>query len=782
MRKTALGLLLLTAVAPGALHANTLADSAADAAADAQTAPAAAEAAPEEVATEIIVTAQKREQRLQDVPIAISAFDSLTLAKVGINRIDQLSAISPGVTTGSYSNSRPQLYIRGVGSRQFDLGADPSVGVFIDDVYVGRFSALLSGLTDVERIEVLKGPQGTLYGRNTIGGAISIVTRRPSRTPIVDVSAEGGERSLFRFKGFASGPLVGERLLASAGVYVGTQRGYLTNLTTGKHGRGEDQLAGRVKLMWLPTDTLTFLLTGDASRDDDPGQLGKTAGPDIFLRSPLVAAPAATPGVFSDFYTYDPKFRRRMQALTLRGELELGGATLTSISAYRHGTLAEQVDVDETSLDINRTIVAETSRELSQELRIASDAGGWDLDGKLNWLVGLFYYHDDARRTDTFVSGPDSYPVYAYNFFRPVIARKQFISNTTGLDRVSESVAVFGQVDVKPVDGLTVTLGLRYSHDRKDGTYIGVTDTPGNSVIGSNFTVPLKKSWHSLDPKVSVSYKPSRDVMLFATYNRGYKSGGFQYQVTQPDLAQQIFNPEKVSYYEGGIKSQWLDRKLTLNLSGFYNDYKNLQVARIVASNTGSPSAFTSNAASSTIKGGEAQIAFAPSRYVSMGVNYAYLDATYDKYVYSATVDFSNSRMVRSPRHTLNANLDLGTPVGEEGRLSFRTDYNYTSSYFFDPGETRVSRLNREGGHSLVDLRVSYEQGPWRFSVYASNVFDERYRNSIVAYPAITTPDFTKPFVNGRPTGFITNPGQFIGFWGTPRTVGATLSFRWDQR
>ncbi|WP_374572185.1 TonB-dependent receptor [Phenylobacterium sp.] len=712
---------------------------------------------------EVVVTAQRRSERLQDVPVTMQAFDGKAIRAAGLTQVDQLARLTPGLNVGAFAPSKPQIYMRGIGTRQIDIGSDPSVGVFLDDVYVGRASGSLSNIADIDRIEVLKGPQGTLYGRNTIGGAISVVTADPTSEIAANLEVGGGDYGAYNAKGYLNGALVPGKLDGRISAFYVKRDGYVVNTVTGKGALGLDQLGVRGKLRFAPSDRLSAVLTADILRDRSPGQQGESEGPDVFLRSPLVGLPQLTRDRLSEAYNLDSPVRRNIDQVSLRAEWKGDDATVTSISAYRRSRLFEDADVDSTPLSVLEQVTFERSRELSQELRIVSDpAARWSFGGRLDWLAGVYVYRDEAVRTDRFVWGADSLPVLVGRFSG--LAGLESVTNDATLDRDVDGAAVYGQATVRVTDTVSVTAGLRYSRDHKEGLYTGATDHAGLPVLAQPFAVPLDRTWTSTDPRLTIDWKPTHDVMVFVTASHGYKSGGFQWAVTDPTLAARIFDPEEVSYYELGAKTRWLGGALVLNGSLFYNDYKNLQVQRLVAIPGGGASNVISNAAASTIKGTEVEVTARPGAGWLVNLGYAYLDARYDRYVFGPGVDFSGTAMVRSPKTTLNASVQYDRDLGDDLALQVRGSAAYTSSFFFEPGETRLSAGNREPAYVTVDLRASLSRGPYRATAFVSNLFDEHYRTARLTYPGASSP-------------FGATEPQSIGYWAPPRMVGASISW-----
>lgn len=703
---------------------------------------------------EILVTAQRRSERMQDVPASISAFGDATIKEAGIASLSSIAPRVPGFYFGSFGVSRPQLYIRGIGTRQFDPGSEASVGMFVDEIYLGRTGGAFGTIKDIERIEVLKGPQGTLYGRNTIAGAINVISKDPTDDLSGEIEAGIGNFGAYNLFGAISGP-VAEGLSVRASGWRTYNHGYTQNLTTGRHTQGIENYGGRLKLKWQPSDRLTVHLAGEIGRDDGTSyqaeSLGNITNPSaVFLGRPGVGY-TATPNPYKDFLNQDPVYDRNIESIVGKLSYDADVATFTSITSYRHSRFVESRDFDFTPLDILRQDIDETTKQFTQEIRITSNpSGALSAGGNLDWILGAFYYHDRSEREELLSFRADSAVGFATG--------RQQDDIVLGGYR-TKSLALFGQATYRLPAGFEVTVGGRWTEDRKRAGFAGSTTAPGFPLVVTPFNVQdLGRKWSSFDPKVVVAYKPNNDVNLFASYSKGFKSGGFQYSPFSEAQARIIFDPEKLNAYEIGAKTRWLDGKLVLNVGAFYYDYKNLQVSRITALPPPAAAAtLITNAASSTIKGGELEISYRVTSGLSFDAAYAYTDAKYDRYLFNATVDFSGTRMVRAPKHSLNLGVQNRFQLGKDSSLLVRADFAYLSRFYFDPGEGKAIYgntvpLSVEDGYGLLNLRATYTVSDWRFSLFMNNVTDKYYRRTSNALP-----------------------GQSFSFAGEPRSYGLTV-------
>ena len=729
-----------------------------------------------EATADIVVTAQKRSERLQDVPAAITAVRGDALESAAVPSLDDVAKVTPGLIVGSFTPAKPIVFIRGIGTRQIGIGSDPSVGVFIDDQYVGQVSGFLTGLADIERVEVLKGPQGTLYGRNTIGGVISIVTKAPSTAPEGSLEAGLTNRVGHFVRGTVSGPLAGDSLRARVSAFSSKSNGYMLNLATGNRAQGEDQTGLRARIAFDATDRLMFMLTASTLHDTAPAQLGKSAGPLLFFRSPLVTVPTPTPSPYADRYDRDSSNDRLISSLTLRTDWRGDALTVSSITGYRFSRLDAVEDADNTILDVETQREHERVREYSEELRLSSEQNGaLSLGGRLDWLAGLYLYHDDASRSDIFEWGRDSFPVFLSQLPASLTGYTggpvSRIATGGALTRQTDSAALFGQARFAVTGKLGLTLGLRYTREHKHGIYEGTTDVLGLPPILAPFTSDVARAWTSFDPRVTIDWHATPDVMAYATFARGFKSGGFQFVVVDKSLSDRMFDPERVSSYEAGLKAQLFDRRVTLDLAAFHYDYSNLQLLRLVATTAGA-STVVDNVAQSKVDGAELDLRWAVSRQLSLGTSYAYLNARFSEYGYATGQDFSGTPLPRAPKNTLTMYADLDIPLGSEVSLGLHADWNYTARFTHEPGgfgtrDTTVS-LNPafiEPSHNTVDLRASLDFGKWRISGFVNNLFDEAIRAAIQDFPAIPTP-------------FGDIGSQTANYWAPPRTYGASVAMR----
>lgn len=696
---------------------------------------------------DIVVTARKQSESLQDVPMSISAVSGKDLESAGYTELNDVARLSGNVFFEAADRSKPQIYIRGVGTRSYDAGSDSSVGIFVDGVYLGRFGAMDMDLMDVERVELLRGPQGSLYGRNTIGGAISVVTRDPSSTLEGKISSELGASDiggdwLYSLGASVSGPIAGDDVRGSLSVARRYRAGYQPVSVANIRGGSEDAWSGRGKLMFKLGDA-TLRLAADYAHLDGP--------PLVLVPNQLGGAGdnpgALTPGFVAPAEPADP-YRLAMDVQgqgivkeTYGGSAQLnvpfGAFELTSITALRKLKLTERDDLDGTTLPFQVYLAGEDGKQFSQELRLNYQSD------TLKVLLGAFYSREDVNRTETIDFGPAS---LLSALVAPAPLRWDF-----GVNLKAKSYALFGQLQWEPVEKLSLTLGGRYSWDEKAVAFDTKTTVP---IVISNYSTALSRKWHSFDPSVSLSYKFTDDVMGYVSYTSGFKSGAFQFIAVSPAIAQQVAEPESVDSFEAGMRTTLLDRHLRLNAAVFSMDYKNLQQLRLIPIGGGVSRILIGNAGSSRIRGFEMEGRAVFDSNWSLDFSYGYLDAKFKDYVFNAALDFSGNRMQRAPKHTLSLGLNFEAQTGL-GDLTTRIGYAYRSSIFFEADNNLIDPQSSEGGLGLWDASLNLKNGNWTVGIWARNLTDERYRRQVL-----------------NSTG-----NAQRGIWAEPRTFGARVSY-----
>lgn len=734
-------------IAPCAVQAQTPVRDSANASAD-----AAAGAG-----DEIIVTARRREETLQGAPIAMSAFGEQTLERVELRSVQDLQQLAPSLNLTGRSPGRPQQYMRGIGTDQFTNAADPAIGVFIDDVYLPRASSVLSALTDVQRIEVLRGPQGTLYGRNTTGGAIRIITNEPS-----DAFEATGEAVIGSFEDrllrlTLSGPTGIAGVSARGTLYHRANEGYLVNSATGARGGGDDTQFADVKLLWEIGRNAEVLFGVNHVATDTGGEYSRTIGPRPTLISPFAPNAVIPSDPFAGPANVNSVIDRDSTQAFVRAVIEMGFADLTSITAYRDGSLFETFDQDGSNLDIWTQTSTESTESFTQEFRLNGQSASLvGLGGEVNWIFGAFYLDEASNRLTRTGFGPDSASVFLARRAGLITANR--FDATLDFDIATQSVAAFGSLDWGVTEQLTMTLGGRWTRDEKEADFIGFTPAPGVPPGGANFTLRGRsEAWESFDPKIGLDFAVSEDVLLFANWSTGFRSGGFQALPTSADIATRAYAPESLEATQLGLKSSWFDGRLIANITAFDYAYEDLQVQSIRALPGGVLQSFVDNAAAATLRGGELEMRARPVDWFDGGVSYAYLDAKYDEFRNAPMPNLTGSRLPRAPEHQVRTDVNLRFPLSDANDLVLRADSAYFSEQFLALGAGQIPLTTQEG-YTVLSGSIGLELGSGRIDLrlFGRNLGDTQYLGAV-------------NFFGGPPA---------VQYWAPPRTWGLSIRVR----
>ena len=632
---------------------------------------------------DVVVTARRRSETVQDVPIAMSVIGGSTLAETGVYNVGRLTQIQPSLQFYSTNPRNSAANIRGLGA-PFGLtndGIEQGVGIYVDQVYYSRIASATFDFTDTERIEVLRGPQGTLYGKNTTAGAINITTRKPSFEPEARVELTGGNYDFFQGKASVSGPLVDDKLAIRLSASLTTRRGTIYNVTTDKYVNSQDNKGFRGQLLWKATDNLDFTLYGDYAQQDPVccaqifARVGTTQRPLNRQYEALAAAFGYAPpsrNAFDRVTDQDTELRAKQSlgGVSLLGNLDLGGATVTSVTAWRFWDWQPSNDRDFLGLPIT-TVSANPSqqKQFTQELRLASN-------GKraIDYVVGAFYFHqtidtqglqvqgaaasryllNPGSASATFPVGAPGCATATANACNPAVLDGLTSRNTIGFS--NDSVAAFGKLTWHVTDNLEIAPGIRVNYDKKTGDYLSVVTTgtgallsctpaaqAASSVVRDQCGVLAPQSYRpnfdnwNVSGDITVSYDFAPYIHGYATYARSNKSGGINLSGLPlgadnlPILASATVKPEKVNNYELGLKTQLLDRRVTFNLAGFWTDIFDYQ-ATVTNSQLSVLRGYLANAGHVRTRGFEADIAVRPTQEINAYFNTAFTDAKYARF------------------------------------------------------------------------------------------------------------------------------------------------------
>ncbi|GAB3091495.1 TonB-dependent receptor [Aestuariicella hydrocarbonica] len=688
---------------------------------------------------EVVVTAQKRAESLQDVPIAITAFNSQMMAEAGIDGIDNVAQFTPGFAMTSYNKSTPQPYIRGIGTNTSGAGDDASVAMFIDDVYISRAGAYDSNLFDLERVEVLRGPQGTLYGKNVVGGALNITTRKPNMQEFEGrLRVDLGNYNKRDFQAYFSGPLT-DSLAGKISLADAKRDGYIENTHTGNDVQDEDSQAVRAGLLWDAASNITVNWGVDASKVRESG-VGRVLNGD-----PIFGISATSPNINDRDKTFSPHdgfTDRDVAGTSLKVDWETDYGTVTSVTGYRtsdyqfYDDLVPAVDLSGRNLSYASNYTDENEKQFSQEVRLVNPLS----DSPWEWTVGLYYFHDDIDRLEQW--GTEALGGGTADFDA---------TNTT------ESKAVFGQLSYN-LNDWRFTAGGRYTNERKDFTLDTSGYEPYFTAMYSPFSVDADKSWDNFSGKFSIDYMGIENVLIYASMSEGFKSGSFNSLAPATDVAVQALDPELARQYELGLKSQWWDDRVRFNAVAFNIDYQDLQ--SFLTDSSGQ--IIVENAGKATSQGIELELTVLPLEGLELNATYSYLDATYDEYV-SGGADYSGNRLTRAPKNTYTLSGSYTFAIGESGDLSLRLDYLNQGDIFRTADNDDNSKID---GYGLLNARVGFTSydGSWEVALWGKNLTDKEY--------AVFRNDFS--VLNS----FYSNDGVTTSdILGAPRTYGLTLTY-----
>jgi iron complex outermembrane receptor protein len=689
---------------------------------------------------EVIVTAQKREQNVQSIPIAVTALGEETIRNATILNIDDVADHTPGFTISNYNPVTPQPFIRGIGSTQNDAGSDASIGVFMDGVYVGRAGGYRADMYDLQRVEVLRGPQGTLFGRNVAGGALNVLSNAPSREFAGDFELTVGDYNLRGVKGMLNGPLTSE-LAGRLAFSLRERDGVTDNTVTDSELQDEDNKSVRGRLLWEPSSRFSANLVADYSEDDlegpaarnflgDPGAMMDSVG--LGFLTPQLLPTSKDP--FKIEAEIDGHARREMYSATLQLDWEVALGTITSVSGFRNNDFDYYDDVfglafaPDSGVDPLLTDKTdEDSDQFTQELRITA------VSGDITWTAGLFYLDQDVDQLEVF--SPLGFPV-SYDQR----------ADTT-------SYAAFAQATVPFGEQWAITAGGRYTYDERDfkltteGTEIGfglLTPDPENPDAGPvAFDASDDDSWSKFTPKISIEYTPNDRLFSYLTWSQGYKSGGYNGVATNYTAATTPFDEETVNNYEIGVKTDFYDNRMRLNLAAFYMDYEDLQV--FVASYESTVGLFVENAGEADIWGLEAEYFYAPTERLSFTATYAWLDAEIGDNEIEGVEE--GNTLSRSPEHSASAAVQYRWPLGGLGDLLLRADYAWQDKFYF---ESANFELPAQDDYGLLHLRAALlADSGWELALWVKNATDEEYR--VHAFDSSFGSDLGASTIQGAP-------------------------------
>lgn len=780
----------------------------------AQTEEPAAYEAGEDQGDIIVVTARRRSEEVQDVPISVSVVDSKSIEQTGAYNLSRLTQLQPTVQFFSSNPRNTAINIRGIGA-PFGLtndGIEQGVGFYIDQVYYNRIASTTLDFNDVERVEVLRGPQGTLYGKNTTAGAINITTRKPSFEPEAKAEISVGNYGFKQAKASISGPLA-ENVAARFAVTSTSRNGTIYNTAKDQYVNSQDNLGLRAQFLWKASDTLDLTLTGDWNVQDPKCcvqiyvRTGATQRPlnrqFAALSAAFNYAPPST-DAFDRLTDLDADLRARNEhgGVSLVAEKELGNGTLTSVTSWRYWDWRPRNDRDFTGLPITTKSNNPTrQKQFTQEFRYAREGESID------FVAGVFAFHQKIHTTGVQEQGSAAsrWLINPTNVLAndPSVLNGLTANNDIRLNNTS--LAAFGQLSWKVTDALTIQPGLRVNYDKKVGSYNSVVrdgagnlllfSTPGaratqqRGVLAPQFFEPRFSDWN-VSYDLTASYEFDRDILGYATYAKTFKSGGVNLNGVPSDaagnplLAAATVRPEKVDHFEIGLKTQFMDRRATLNLSGFWTEIRDFQ-ANVTNGQLGVLRGYLANAQKVRVRGIEADFSIRPTDRFSVYANGAFTDHEYRKFTDApcppelsggttvttgqtpsapgtpgglspANCDISGQWLPGISKWAFSYGAEYNVPaklLGNEGAAYLGFDGSYRSKFSSNASRSAYTDIE---GYSIANFRLGFRtEDGWDLFGWVRNAFNEKYFEQLAV-----------------PSG---NTGLIVGQPGDPRTWGVTF-------
>jgi iron complex outermembrane receptor protein len=722
----------------------------------------------------VIVTAQYKAQNLQEVPAAVTAVSGKDLSAKGASFIGEVLNYAPNAAADNPDgDTRPRWYVRGLGTGDVSASTVFPLGIYADGVYLNAPIAGAGDLFDLERIEVLRGPQGTLYGKNTTAGAVNFISRKPSLSEQAtgQVSLGLGDYDLRTLEA-AVNSKVTDRIAVRAAFYSEERDGFANNLATGEHYGDVDKKSFRIQVLGKISDHVDALLKLNHQRIDDNGSNGSLA---VGRYWGVYQRPEGRDTNLD--LAESTELQHDGLSLTLNAQLD-NGWRLTSISAFDRTENTSILDGDYTPYDVSRSYSDNQWTQYSQELRLASDE-----KLRWSWIAGLHYFNEDL----------DAQSVSArVNSSLPNGASAQTTSSpayrNVSYSQKNQSFALFANNTFKLTDKFKITAGLRWTWEEKDidldlvqittATYSGsgawwkeqaYSNAVYNSTAGANGNAKRSSDWSELTYDFTPEYQIRPNINSYFRYSHGFKSGGFNTGLTGNVSQLAIVDPEYLDSYELGLKSSLLDGRLIANANIFYYDYQDIQTNLLVnvQGEGGGVTSVLTNGPKAEVKGGELELDYLATDQLRLRLAAAYLDSEYTDFVDRNPVtnvvsaDNTGNSLVRAPKYTLAVGGDYTFYLGNGARLVLGTDASYRDRVYFlvNRQDQSVDPELSQAGFTLWNANLGYYSANQKYQInaYVKNLFDKDYQ------------------VHGRPNG---TAGQYVITYGNPRQIGASVTLR----
>ena len=753
--------------------------------------------------TEVLVTARRREENIQDVPAAVSAIGGAQLDASYTVNPQELSLLVPALYYNSANPRNTAYTIRGLGSNTLSIsaandGIEPGVGFYVDQVYHGRPATAAFDFTDIERVEVLRGPQGTLFGKNTTAGAIHIISREPTFEPEANAEASGGNYHFLQAKGSVSGGLIGDVVAGRLAAQITKRDGVIRNVSTGEEENALNNVAARGQLLFVPSGTLKLRLIADLSNLDSACCTQNYLRVGTTLRSPSRQFPALAAGlgyappstdVYDRLTDIDAPLHVKTQdgGVSLIADWNLGPNTLTSVSAWRYWTWNVANDRDYTGIPIQLVQrIPSRQDQYSQEFRLASNA-----NSRFRYVGGLYFFKQRITGTPLSIYGPAA----AYWLLSPANFTVPIPRNLLGgygqagtSDFDLKSYAAFGEVNYDITERLTATLGLRYTYEQKEGAYstqvfggLDLTGLPAATAAELNrakLSIFRPQSYTAADSggnpsgRTNIAYKLTDSLFTYLSYGQGYKSGGLNMSglpldaKNNPALATAVITDERNRTIELGLKSTLLGGRATANLAAYHTTVKDYQANIVSSTETAAIRSYPANIPEVRVEGVEGDLVALLFKGFTVRASFAYADGKNTNYPAgpcplevqtAATVacNLTGVRLAGLSRWAGSLSFDYEQPLGG-GAVLLHTDSSARSNYNSD---TSASVYTEISGYTVTNASIGFRfQSGLEADVFARNLFDRNYITALTIQ-----------------TG---NSGLILGQPSDPRLVGVTLRAR----
>ncbi len=708
----------------------------------------------------VTVTAQHREETLQEVPVAVSAVQGTSLTADGVRAMGDITTFIPNASAKNPDgDGRPRWYIRGLGTGDTGAATVYPVGIYADDVYLNAPVAGGGPLFDLERIEILRGPQGTLYGKNTTAGAVNVISKKPTFETDGYGTIGFGSKNERILNGALGGTLVEDRLAGRVSLYSEERDGFTHNLTNDQTYGDVNKKAVRVQFLAKVNEDLEALLkihSREFKGDGSSGSLPLGRYYNVGYQRPE--------GRRIELNT-DEDYKLDHSGTSLTLNWNLGDYTLTSITAYDYLRNQSLTDADYTPYEVNGATDSDNRYDqYSQEFRLASPQ-----QETLRWMLGTHYFHEtlDSSAVRTVIPGPTPNGTGSNQTGGAVGFRD------LNYDHRTDSYALFGNLAYDFTDNLTVTGGLRWTTEKKDIdlNLTQLTRATANGPLipltaaGSNGNREEEKRWDAWTYDLTPEYRINDNLRVFFRYAHGFRSGGFNTGLSTSLAQLTTVDPEELDAYELGLKSEWFDRRLTVNANVFYYDYQDIQV-NLLTVNSGILTTALTNGAKGKVKGAELEIEGQPTDRLHLRAALSFLDTEYTDFkntnptTGAVTADYSGNSFVRSPRNVVSLGADYTLPLDIPGKLVASGDVSYRDKeYFLADRQSSADEPLNQPHYTLANSRLTWFSADEKLSVtgFVNNLTDRRYQ------------------VHGRPNG---TAGQYVITYGDPRTVGLSVTSR----